>query len=199
MNLGQTDVLSLRKAHAIQSLDIEAAAKIESEIQSHHRTQILQMIEAAKARLNAEITQLHTEFTQSCDTIRAASDDESFEFRLTVDDAFLFWQRSHIEELSTLEKEYALAVTRELRRPVKAKLDFEQQARELAKQNEFEASIRFREKGQLAGNAELERRRTAVDAAFDRRRHALMERQQNDLQNLRMKLTQGLLLLEQDF
>jgi hypothetical protein len=195
---GPFEVLSLRKTHAIKSLNIETAAKIESEIQTHLQTELLQMIDAAKARLTDEITQLHSEYTQTCDRIRESSDYEFLEFRVSIDDAFAFWQRGHIEELSTLEKEYALAVVREGRRPIKAKLDFEMQARELAKQNEFEASIRSREKSQVAEQTELERRRAAVDGAFDRKRHALLERQQNDLQNLRMKFEQGIQVLEQD-
>jgi hypothetical protein len=197
MDRPQSDLLGRRKAHAIQTLNIENAAKIESEIQTHRQTQMLEMVEDAKAELVDAITQFHTKYTESCDQVRQTADSERLEFRTSIDDGFSFWQRSHLEELSTLEKEYALAIVREEHRPVKAKLDFEKQARELAKQNEFEASIRFREKGQAAEQAELERRRAAVDGAFDRKRHCLMERQRNDLENLRMKLASGLILSEQ--
>jgi hypothetical protein len=137
--MGESEAFHCRKGRVIQVLSIKAAARIECDVQTHCQIETLQMIDAARARFSDEIGQLHAEYARCCDRIRRLANDEIARFRLATDAALSAWQRAHIGDFVALEKEYALAVVRELQRPIKTRLDFEKQARELVRQNEFEA------------------------------------------------------------
>jgi hypothetical protein len=180
--------LQLEKARAIKNLDIEAAIQLEEQIHQDRLNSITQLIDEARTHLERAVSEHHATYEARCEQTRSFWRAEILQTRLAIDTAFQSWQRHHIEELSTLEKEYALAVVRERRRPVPARSEFDKQARRLAKQSDFQESMRVREKAKNAEQAELVRRRAVVDTAFDRRRMALIEHQKADLAALNTRL-----------
>jgi hypothetical protein len=184
--------LALEKSRAIDNLDIEAAAQLQEQILKDHENTLVQLIQTAKANLEQTVTQHYRDYESACDIVRAASHRSVLEHRFIIDDAFLGWQRRHLEELTAFETEYALAIRREKRRLVPTMCAYHAQCKRLARQNNFEASIYSREKGKEAEQEELRRRRASVDAAFDKKRQAMIEHQKEDLRFLNTKLRDDL-------
>jgi hypothetical protein len=114
------------------------------------------------------------------------------EVRVAADDSFRTWQAKHLKDLSDLEKEYALAVVRESRRPVQAKAVLHLRAIRLAKRNDFQSSIALRQLAKEVEHAEQDDRRERIDAKFDNLRAALFESQRNDLAILNRHLYEEL-------
>jgi hypothetical protein len=149
-------------------------------------------LKTAKARLVIQIK-------EACDAYRASSkqaETESalheMEVRVAADDSFRLWRARHLKELNHLEKEYALAVIRESRRPVQAKAVLHSAAIQLAKGNDFQSSILLRERARNLEEAEMEDRRKKIEAKYRNLRAALFENQKNDLGNLNRNLDEDL-------
>jgi hypothetical protein len=116
--------------------------------------------------------------------------------RLAIDDLFAQCQRRHIEELRTIEKEYAISVIRAERRPVRDEIDLRVHSRRLALAGEYKASVEAREQAKGAGRPELARRRAEIDARVHKLHAAQFERHFADLCNLDERLKADLARIE---
>jgi len=113
---------------------------------------------------------------------------EEAAIREKINRTFVNIKNSHIEQLTHLEKKYVLDILKAKDKPIKAQIDFENQAKKLAKEGDFDGAVLFREKANVAFSTEQKSRREAVDSYYDSKRNILTERQTNELSVLNEKL-----------
>jgi hypothetical protein len=178
--------LRAQKTSAIRRCDFERAAEIEAEIQDYIQFDSINSYKQRESSLCQKITTAAETLRRASDSALTASALKILELRVATDEAFEAFQRQHIEQLTELEQEYALAVIRESVRPVKSHNDYIFQAQTIARHNDFSLSIWLRGAANAAQERQLRERRKLVDDKFNRLRQSLFDRQATELQILSM-------------
>ena len=182
------DELAQKKREAIEEMDFEGARDIETMIRTKKRDDVQAKVENKKVELGEGIEALHQEYLEDCRRVQEAAEERQFNIRVKVDQSFQEWQKQHLDELMSVEKEYALEVIRARSRPVKEQLLLFKQAKNLAKMNCFDESIMVREEGKQAFVDEMEARRQEIEDKYRNARFQVIEHQKNDLEILKGRL-----------
>ena len=182
------DELAQKKREAIEEMDFESARDIETMIRTKKRDDVQAKVENKKVELGEGIEALHQEYLEDCRRVQEAAEERQFNIRVKVDQSFQEWQKQHLDELMSVEKEYALEVIRARSRPVKEQLMLFRQAKNLAKMNCFDESIMVREEGKQAYVDEMEARRQEIEDKYRNARFQVIEHQKNDLEILKGRL-----------
>jgi hypothetical protein len=175
------------RLQAIAGLDIETAQAADEALVSRRSSETTQTVIDVKAELETKIEEAFQNYRSDCERVRNEHELQDLQVRMAMDDMFQECQRRHISELDAVEKEYALAVLREERRPAKGRRECEKQARRFAFVRNYQSSIKMREQAKVAEQEELEERRAQVKGHFEKVRQNVCERQKVDLTVLNRK------------
>jgi hypothetical protein len=196
-NLNAEELISLR-FRSISDLDYETACAVDAHLLRSREEESAVAITTVFTELIADVDHAirvyHEERAKTASFYRL----RLFEARIALDDAFQVSQQRHLEELHMVEKEYALVVLREDRRPVREEIELIAHSRRLALAGEYAQSIETREAVKGAVKSELARRRATVDARFERIRAIVFARQKDELKILNSKLVADLNQIESD-
>ena len=186
------------KEVAITNLFIERARDIEAIIQARKACDIDGILDAKRQEVIDHITAIYDTYLKACEAVKRGYEEAELNVRERIDSSFQECQRRHIEELVVIEKEYALDIIREKNRPVKEQLQLFEQARRLARINNFEHSIMVREQAKQVFEEEMVVRRQHVEDKYRGIRKVAIERQKTELQLLKKKLVGMLQSVEAD-
>lgn len=181
--------LMARKLDAIERLDFEEASWIQEEIDNRKSRDFGITIKSASPKIQSDIQNAYNKYIDRCEKAKRVAADEDLVCREKIDLSFQEWQRKHLEELVKIEKEFALELLKAKSRPVKEQLDLIEQAKRLARLDDFDQSILMRQKAEAAYEAEMASRKKAVHEKFKTLRLIALEHQKNDLAVLNKRLS----------
>ena len=176
------------KEDAINNLNIERARDIEALIQARRACDITGILNSKRPEVTEQIEAIYDTYKKGCEALKRDYEEAELNVRERIDVSFQECQKRHIEELIVIEKEYALDVIREKNRPVREQRQLFDQAKRLARMNNFEHSIMVREKANQVFEEEMLIRRQHVEEKYRGIRKLAIERQRMELQLLKKKL-----------
>ncbi|KAK8891164.1 hypothetical protein M9Y10_028370 [Tritrichomonas musculus] len=184
--------LMQRKLRYIEKLEFEKARDVENLIQEKRQKDHNEIFERTKESFEQRIEVIYSEFQNNCQIINENASDAEMQIRENADTSFKDLRDRHIDELTKMEKEYALEVIRAHRKIVPEQLEQQRRAKELAKANDFEGAVRLRTLAEKIYEQEHIIRRQDIDKKYVSIKNQIFERQKNDLLVLNTKLNDAL-------
>jgi hypothetical protein len=181
------DVLSdlhFEKQQAIDALDFEKAHSIYDEIQSQIASQARQAISDIRASSRKRLRKTQSDFRQLLE--RLAEEKRVLDARRYSQFEVSFEQTraDHINQLTDLEKERGLTLLSESEREITEQIVLLEQAKQAAVDSDFDGAICLRSEARAVGQAELTRRRMAVEDYFKEAKAELLAQQQSELDEI---------------
>ncbi|OHT15355.1 hypothetical protein TRFO_42552 [Tritrichomonas foetus] len=188
--------LYAKKSRLIEALKFEKAEIIEQMIQEKKLKDDSIHFEEAKIRIVEVVQNIYQIYCENIKNIKENEADEELKEREKADISFAEIRDRHIEELTVIEKEFALEVYREKQRPVKAQLDTITLAKNMAKVNDFAGAVKTRDKAYQLFEQEHIIRRAALDKKYEVIKAQVFEKQRNELLILNQRLRENLTSLQ---
>jgi hypothetical protein len=185
--MSNQDVLSdlhYRKQQAIDALDLEKAHQIYDELQEEIANQARRSISNIRQNSCRILKQAQSDFRQFLANL--AEEKRTLDTRLFSEFQVLFEQTraDHINQIIDLEKERGLTLISESEREIEEQIVLLERAKQAAVDSDFETAIRLKSEAREAGQAELERRRDAVEKCFADAKEALLKQQEAELNEI---------------
>lgn len=184
--------LMQRKLRYIEKLEFEKARDVENLIQEKRQNDHNDIFEKTKETFEQRVEEIYSEFQNNLEIIKENANDTEMDIRENADTSFKDLRDRHMEELTKMEKEYALEVIRAHRKIVPEQLEQQRRAKELAKANDFEGAVRLRTLAEKIYEQEHIIRRQEIDKKYASLKNQIFERQKNDLLILNTKLNDAL-------
>lgn len=181
-----------KKRVCIENLQFEQARELEKEIQSHNVINYDETVKERGEALQKEIEGFYNKSKTLKEEASNATEEAELEVREHYDLAFQDVQTRHLQELMEVEKEYALEVIKARKRPVPMQIEYQRQARQLAKDNDFDTALRLRTKAEEAFEIEMHTRRVAINSKFNQIRKLAYTKMRNELLILNNKLIEAI-------
>jgi hypothetical protein len=194
-SLSPRELVALR-FRSIANWEFETAAAVDDHLAQSRCDAESTAFSSALTDLTSEIDSAVSLFASDSETIAYAFQRRALDARLAIDDLFEQCKQRQVEELNSIEKEYAISVLRAERRPVRDEIDLREHSRRLALAGEYKASVKAREQAKVAGVPEIARRRAEIDARFEKLRAVKFERHFADLCKLNERLKSDLERIE---
>jgi hypothetical protein len=181
------DILSdlhFQKQQAIDALDFEGAHGIYDQIQNQIANQARQAIANIRASSCNRLKKTQSDFRHLLEDL--AEEKRVLDTRLYSHFQVLFEQTrtDHINQLIDLEKERGLTLLSESEREIEEQIELVEQAKQAAIDSDFDAAIRLRTQAREVGEAELLRRKNAVEDYFKDARFQLLAQQKAELDEI---------------
>ena len=191
--------LVARKNKYIDNLEFEKAKYIESIIQERRKNDGSVALEQAKRVFDEEISKHYEVYKESVEQVQREEEDAILQIREKADFYFQEMQSRHINELTEIEKEYALEVIKARNKIVPERIEQERRAKELARMNDFDGAVKLRNLALQIYEQEHATRRAEIDKKYDGLKKQKLERQRNDHLILNTKLKSELEKYHQEF
>jgi hypothetical protein len=176
--------LHFQKQQAIDALDFEKAHAVYDEIQNQIASQACRAVSDIRHNSRRRLKRAHLAYRQCLETL--AEEKRVLDTRLYSHFHVLFEQTraDHINQIIDLEKERGLTLLSESEREVEDQIVLLEQAKQAAIDSDFAAAIQIRSEAREVGQAELERRRAAVEQYFSDAKSELLKQQQDELDEI---------------
>jgi hypothetical protein len=191
--------LRLKQRTAISAADIVLAEHYESEITALRQEASDNAFRALKAEFDREIRRLLTLYQQRLDALDSAKQSELLAFKQQVNLDFAKTRERHVQQLSQLQRDFAVLRLRETQRPVADADEFTWQAQRAARQRNFVRAYDLMEQAEAANQTEIGRRHAHLDLDFKTQSAQLFQEQRKEIEGLVARLAKGVATIEGEF
>jgi hypothetical protein len=176
--------LHFEKQRAIDALDFEKAHVIYDEIQSEIASQARRAVSNIRSTSQRALAKTQSDFRLLLEHL--VEEKRKLDVRLYSQFHVLFEQTraDHINQIIDLEKELGLTLLSESEREIEEQISLLEEAKRAAIDSYFDRAIELRSEARRVGQAELERRRHAVEGYFRSAKAELLAQQRAELDEI---------------
>ena len=176
------------KVKYIETYKYKKAKQIDEEIKKQRNRKLQKLNQTSIQAINSDIDKLYNEYKEIQKNTEVTYKKKELEKREEISDQFQDIQTRHIGELVKIEKEFALAVIREQKRPIPEVNAILEQSKKVAYNDDFQCADRLRKKASRIRDEQLAARRSVVDLQYNEIRIKALNKQRTEIDILKNKL-----------
>lgn len=188
--------LRIQQKNAVENLDYDTAEMIENQIKEIRQSSKLLEFQEKLNVFAERLTEIVTNSYSNVEEIKKEGKKDQHQIRTRINNEFESLRAKQINELVSLEKDYASARLRETQRLIPEQEELLKKSKNAALTKDFDLARQYRDAAALVAETDLEARLMKTDNDFNELRKTLMAKQKDDIVFLSKKLDEELNTVE---